>query len=160
METTQAHYLLHCIARMCQHAKLHTKQCRPIYKFGILLPNDHNHALQIDDDNNNQLWELSIGTTMDQMIDKYDSFCNIGRGVKPPRNHNCIRVHFVFYVKHDLSRKSRLVAGRHMHVPSKDNSIYSGVVTLRSLRLCMFLGELNGLDMNAADVGNAYLMAF
>jgi hypothetical protein len=47
-----------------------------------------------------------------------------------------------------------------MHVPSKDNSIFSGAVTLRSLRLCMFLGELNGLDMNAADVGNTYLMAF
>jgi hypothetical protein len=44
-----------------------------------------------------------------------------------------------------------------MTAPPKD-SIYSGVVTLRSLRLCMFLGELNGLDVDAADVGNAYLL--
>jgi hypothetical protein len=43
--------------------------------------------------------------------------------------------------------------------PPKD-SVYSGVVTLRSLRLCMLLGELNGLDVDAADVGNAYLMAY
>ena len=46
-----------------------------------------------------------------------------------------------------------------MTAPPKD-SIYSGIVTLRSLRLCMFLGELNGLDVNAADVGNAYIMAY
>ena len=46
-----------------------------------------------------------------------------------------------------------------MTAPPKD-SIYSGVVTLRSLRLCMLLGELNGLDVDAADVGNAYLMAY
>ena len=46
-----------------------------------------------------------------------------------------------------------------MTAPPKD-SVYSGVVTLRSLRLCMFLGELNGLDVDAADVGNAYLVAY
>jgi hypothetical protein len=46
-----------------------------------------------------------------------------------------------------------------MTAPSKD-SVYSGVVTLRSLRLCMFLEELNGLDVDAADVGSAYVMAY
>jgi hypothetical protein len=46
-----------------------------------------------------------------------------------------------------------------MTAPPKD-SIYSGVVTLRSLRLCMFLGELNHLDIDAPDVGNAYLMTY
>jgi hypothetical protein len=47
-----------------------------------------------------------------------------------------------------------------MTASPKDPSIYSGVVTLGSLRLCMFLGEVNGLDVDAADVGNAYLMAY
>jgi len=31
------------------------------------------------------------------------------------------------------------------------------VVSLRSLRICIFLAELNGLQVHAADVGNAYL---
>ena len=93
-------------------------------------------------------------------IDEYETFRNMGRGVKPPGDHQRIRVHFVFDVKHDLQRKARLVAGGHtMTAPPKD-SVYSGVVTLISLRLCMFLGELNGLDVDAADVGNAYLMAY
>ena len=42
--------------------------------------------------------------------------------------------------------------------PAKD-SIYSGVVGLRSLRIISFLAELNGLELMAADVGNAYLEA-
>jgi hypothetical protein len=145
-------------ARMCWQAKLHTERRGPTYKFGILPPTDRNHALRIDKNNNDHLWETSLGTEMDQ-IAKYNTFRNMGRGAKPPRDHQRIRVHFVFDVKHDLHRQSRLVAGGHMTAPPKD-SIYSGVVTLRSLILCMFLGELNGLDVDAADVGNAYLMAY
>ena len=38
-------------------------------------------------------------------------------------------------------------------------SVYSGVVSLRSLRLVIFLSELNSLQLYAADVGNAYLEA-
>ena len=43
--------------------------------------------------------------------------------------------------------------------PELEN-IYSGVVSLRNLRLVIFLGELNNLDIWGADIGNAYLEAF
>ena len=119
---------------MCHQAQLHTQRCGPTFKFGILLPYDRNDALQIDEDNGNQLWRLSIGTEMEQ-IDEYDTFRNMGRGVKPPRENQRIRVHIVFDVKHDLRRKARLVAGGHMTSPSKDSVYSGGVVTLRSLRL-------------------------
>ena len=36
---------------------------------------------------------------------------------------------------------------------------YSGVVSLRDIRLAMFLAELNDLQLWGADVGNAYLQA-
>jgi hypothetical protein len=39
-------------------------------------------------------------------------------------------------------------------------SVYSGVVSLRGLRIVTFLSELNGLDLWATDIGNAYLEAF
>jgi hypothetical protein len=143
---------------MCRQAKLQTERQGPTYKFGILLPTDRNHAFRIDKDNDDHLWDTSLGTEVDQ-IAEYNTYRNVGRGAKPPRDHQRIRVHFVFDVKHDLRRKSRLVAGGHMTSPPND-SIYSGVVTLRSLRLCMFLGKLNGLDVDAADVGNAFLMAY
>ena len=64
----------------------------------------------------------------------------------------------MFAVKHDSRHKARLVAGGHLtDVPLE--SVYSGVVSLRSLRLVIFLAELNGLELYSADVGNAYLEA-
>ena len=39
------------------------------------------------------------------------------------------------------------------------DSVYSSVVSLRGLRLVLFLAELNGLDTCATDIGNAYLEA-
>ena len=38
-------------------------------------------------------------------------------------------------------------------------TVYSGVVSLRNLRLAMFLAELNNLELRGADVENAYLQA-
>ena len=38
-------------------------------------------------------------------------------------------------------------------------TVYSGVVSIRNLRLAMFLAELNNLELWGADVGNAYLQA-
>jgi hypothetical protein len=37
--------------------------------------------------------------------------------------------------------------------------VYSGVVSLRSLRLVIFLAKLNDLELWGVDIGNAYLEA-
>ena len=39
------------------------------------------------------------------------------------------------------------------------DSVYSGVVSLRGLRMLVFLAELNGLETWATDIGNAYVEA-
>jgi hypothetical protein len=39
-------------------------------------------------------------------------------------------------------------------------SVYSSVESLRGLQILTFLAELNGLDLWATDIGNAYLEAF
>ena len=44
--------------------------------------------------------------------------------------------------------------------PEPIENIYSGVVSLRNLRLLIFLGKLNNLELWEADIGNAYLEAF
>ena len=47
-----------------------------------------------------------------------------------------------------------------MDISTKNNkTVYSGVVSLRNLRLAMFLAELNGLQLWGADAGNTYLQA-
>ena len=51
-----------------------------------------------------------------------------------------------------------MVAGGHL-TPDPIESIYSGVVAIRSLRLVIFLAKLNNLEVWGADIGNAYLEA-
>ena len=52
----------------------------------------------------------------------------------------------------------RLVADGHL-TKEPTESVYSGVVSLRGLRLVMFLDELNKLQLWGGDIGNAYLEA-
>ena len=51
-----------------------------------------------------------------------------------------------------------MVAGGHL-TPDPIESIYSGIVSIRSLRLVIFLAKLNNLEVWGADIGNAYLEA-
>jgi hypothetical protein len=88
-------------------------------------------------------------------FDDYSTFHDLGPRGRPPRDYNSVRVHLVFKnVKHDLRRKARRCANGSTTAPPKD-SVYSCMVSLRSLRLCTFLAEFNGLSVEAADVGNA-----
>ena len=75
-----------------------------------------------------------------------------------PPGYQKIRVHLIFAVKYDDRHKARLVADGHL-TPAPVESIYSGVVSLRNLKLVRFLGKLNNLELWGADIGNAYLEA-
>src|SRR5688500_7007347 len=79
--------------------------------------------------------------------------------VQPPVDHKRVPVHFVFDVKFDLRKKARLVAGGDLTQQVFNDSPYSGIASLKSVRTCIFLANLNGLDLCAADVENAYLEA-
>lgn len=64
----------------------------------------------------------------------------------------------IFDVKFDGRQKARLVAGGHRtEAPSDD--VYSGVVSMEGVRLGFFLSQMNGLEVCAGDVGNAFLYA-
>ena len=75
-----------------------------------------------------------------------------------PPNHQKIRVNLIFAVKYNGRHKARLVADGSL-TPEPAENIYSGVVSLKHLRLGKFLGELYNLELWGADIGNAYLGA-
>ena len=76
-----------------------------------------------------------------------------------PKDYKKIHAHFVFDLKHNNRCKARLVADVHLtDVPL--SSVYSSVVSLRGIRLVLFLAELNSLESWGTDIGNAYLEAF
>ena len=66
--------------------------------------------------------------------------------MNPPKGYHKIKVHLVFAVKFDGRHKARLVADGHL-TPETIENIYSAAVTLRNLRLVIFLGKLNDLDI-------------
>jgi len=95
-------------------------------------------------------------------LEEYEVFEDLGHKSDPtapaPEGYQKISYHVVYAVKHDRRRKSRLVAGGHLtEVPTK--SVYSSVVSLRGVRIVIFLVELNGLKIWQTDIGNAYLEA-
>ena len=100
-----------------------------------------------------------------EQIKEYQVFKEYGKAVyekdrigNAPKGYHEIRVHFVFDVKHCGKFKARLVADGHL-TKEPNESVCSGVVSLRNLRLAMFLAELNNLQLWGADVGNPYLRA-
>ena len=113
--------------------------------------------MQLDAASGNTKWKVVINTELAQII-VYKTFDDKGKGAKVPMDYKLIWCHFVFDVKHDGEHKARYIAGGHLTYPPLD-SVYSGVESLRSLRFMIFLTELNGLQLYAADVGNAYLEA-
>ena len=62
----------------------------------------------------------------------------------------------MFDVKHCGKFKARLVADGHLTKEPMETD-YPGVVSIRNLRLTLFIAELNNLELWGADVGNAYL---
>ena len=67
-----------------------------------------------------------------------------------------IRIHLIFAVKYDGRHKAILAADGHL-TPEPVENIYPGDVSLRNLKLVIFLGKLNNLELWGADIGNAYL---
>ena len=147
-------------ARMLKIMKNQGKQ-GPRYKFGIELPRSRTHAMAIDKKNNNTYWQDAMKVEVDQLME-FKTFQVLGKGVKSFPNmkaYTYIPMHMVFDVKFDLHRKVRIVAGGNWTDPP-DADIYSGVVSIESVRLSLFIAELNGLLTCAADVGNAFLHGY
>ena len=150
------------LTRFVNQAKLRSFRTSPKYKFGFLVPNSYKHAKELDDKYGTTRWMDAVVVEMSQ-LDEYNTFIDKGHkdDVDPSQilpDFKKIRVHLVFDVKHDGRHKARLVADGHLTDVPLD-SVYSGVVSLRGIRMLVFLSELNGLKTWATDIGNAYLEA-
>jgi Reverse transcriptase (RNA-dependent DNA polymerase) len=143
--------------RMANQAKLRSFRLAPKYKYGFEIPRNYDHGLELDLKNGTTHWKDATQLEMTQ-LDEYDCFQDKGAGSEVPSGFKKIRVHLIYDIKHDGRHKARLVADGHLtDIPI--DSMYSGVVTLRGLRLLIFLAELNSLQTWATDIGNAYLEA-
>ena len=154
------------LTRAINQTKIRQVRKSATYQFGYLIPRDYKHALELDKLNGNSRWYDATKKELDQ-INKYKVFINHGRAkydpkskrvINAPQGYQKIKVHLVFVCKHDGCHKARLVAGGHI-TPDPIDSIYSEVVSTRSLRLSIFLAKLNNMKVWAVDIGNSYLEA-
>jgi Reverse transcriptase (RNA-dependent DNA polymerase) len=138
-------------------AKLIFKHKPQKFKYGFQVPTTHQDAMMLDKKERNNLWQEAESKEI-QALMQYNVFKDLGKGRIPPTNYKKIRCHMVYDIKHDGRHKGRLVAGGHL-TPIPTDSVYSGVISLRALRLVAFLAELNKLQLWGADVSIAYLEA-
>ena len=142
---------------MVNQAKLRSFRTAPKYKYGYEIPRDYTHAIQLDQRNGNTKWADATKLEMD-LMKKYHVFKDQGKDTAIPTGYKRIRVHLIYDVKHDGRHRARLVADGHLTDVPVD-SVYSGVVSLRGLRMLIFLAELNDLQIWATDIASAYLEA-
>ena len=129
-----------------------------IFKFGVEVPRNYEDALRLDKENENNLLAEAVKKEFDQLED-YETYKDMRIDATVPEGYKKIKVHLVFDCKHDFRRKERLVAGGHM-APGPEDTTYSSMVLLQSLRMIMFIGELNGMQICSGDLDNAYLEAY
>ena len=136
-------------------SKVNSRFKRKNVKFGIDIPRTYEEALVLDRRNGNNFWERAIKKEMDslEVAFKYQEI-----GERAPPGFKKISCHLIFDIKFDLTRKARYVAGGHLTDPPT-HMTYSTVVSRDSVRICLTIAALNGLDISACDIGNAYLNA-
>ena len=86
----------------------------------------------------------------------WDLYHGVTPNSKCTQGSSKIKVHFVLAVKHNGCHKARLVTDGNL-TRQQVEMVYSGVVSLRNLRIVMLLVEVNQLELWGADIGNAYL---
>ena len=132
-------------------------RCRKMnkLKFGVEVPSTVEEALALDKRNGKMLWFDAIEK---EMQNSRIAFKLLGRGEKAPVGYKEITCHLIFDLKMDLTRKARYVAGGHLTDPPTSMT-YASVVSRDNVRIAFLLAALNGLQILAGDIQNAYLNA-
>ena len=79
-------------------------------------------------------------------------------GQSPPKGWHKVTCHLVWDMKMDFTCGDRWVLDRHRTL-DPDGSTFAGVMSRESIRIAFLYAALNGLDVFAADIQNAYLQA-
>ena len=134
LDTTRSKRLI----RAVKQSRIHQVRASARYQHSFQISTDYNHAIRPDKKNSNTHWQDTMDLESSQ-----------------------IHEHKVFRdtVNLDDRSKERLVTDGHL-TKEPGESIYSGVVSLRSLRMVVFLPQLNNLEIWGADVNNAYPEAY
>eukprot|EP00957_Ditylum_brightwellii_P191068 14548167-Ditylum_brightwellii.AAC.1 len=111
-----------------------TFSTKPVYKYGIQVPWNVKQAMELDEANDNTIWQ--------DAIDK-----------------EATTLHMVFDVKQSLDWKCRMAAGGHQ-VNMLDIQVYSSTVNSISIQLLHVISHKAGLRQLCGGIGNAFPNAY
>ncbi|GFH56846.1 hypothetical protein CTEN210_13322 [Chaetoceros tenuissimus] len=145
-------------------SKVKSKYWRTTHKFGIRIPKTVAEAYKIDQLTGTDFWTKAIEKEMSNVRIAFERLEGVTREemetgkVKP--GYKFCGTHMIFDIKMDgkFTRKARLVADGHK-TDAPASITYSSVVSRDSVRICLMVASLNGLNVFACDIGNAYLNA-
>ena len=137
--------------------KVKSKYWKRTHKYGIEIPKNIQHAKEIDARNGNTLWQDAIALEMKNVMIAFEEIDDPGM---LGNEFNEVTGHLIFDVKlgEGFRRKARWVADGHK-TEAPSSVTYSTVVTRDSVRILLLIAALNDLDVQGADIQNAYLTA-
>ena len=148
------------LIRAARQSRLRQVRASIRYKSGYQVPRNYEKTVKLHNENGNSKWQDAIDLEL-QQIHEYQGFRNLGKATYEkgkvtnlPTGYTRKSEFTFFDVKHDGRHKARLVADGHL-TRKPVETFYTGVVSLRDLRLTIFLTELNNLEVWGADIGNA-----
>jgi hypothetical protein len=138
--------------------KIKSKYWTRTHKFGIRIPKSVTEAQKLDGLNGNTLWWDAICKEMKNVRVAFEVYEGSIDDLPPGYQH--VDCHMIFDIKmgENFRRKARMVAGGHQ-TTSPNTLTYSSVVSRDSVRIALTLAALNGLQVLACDIQNAYLTA-
>ena len=157
--TCLAWWVLYTLKKRNQiRSKVKSKYWARTHKFGIRIPESVEEAKCLDQKNGDSQW--------------WEAICNEMRNVSPsfevwekdvehiPPGYQQIKGHMIFDVKmgENFRCKARFVAGGHP-TETLTSLSYSSVVSRDLVRNILLAMALNGLQVMACDIQNAYLTA-
>jgi hypothetical protein len=94
-------------------------------EFGLDIPHNIKHALEIDKVTGTDFWQKAIAK---EMLHVHLAFNILGKGAKAPIGSKWIPCHMIFNIKMDVFLKARFVTGGHVIDPPASIT-HSSVVT-------------------------------
>ena len=125
------------------------------HKYGMEVPRNLEHALAIDKKNGDDFWSKALAK---EMLNVGIAFDILEDDASMPVGWDKVTGHIIFDVKMDFTRKARWVLDGHK-TADPVCSTYAGVVSRESVRIALTYAALNGVDVFAADIRNAFLQA-
>ena len=125
------------------------------HKYGIEIHTSWKDIREIDAKNGNRLWQDALAKEMKNVgiaFDVLENHQNVPIGWKKASGH------LTWDVKMDFTRKARWVEDSHRTVDPLGTN-YADVVSRNSVRIVFTLAAMNGLDICATDIQNAYIQA-